>query len=65
MGISLTLILSMAGLTVGGAITEKILGKMGKIEEAGYVGVVTTTMLVTTVVTCVTKAFVEVRKLGS
>ena len=64
MGISLTLIISMAAVTVGGALTEKILGKMGKIEEAGYVGTVVSTMLITTVVTSVGKALLEIKKLS-
>jgi len=64
MAISLTLIVSMAALTVGGALTEKILGKMGKIEEAGHVGTVVSTMLITTVVTCVGKALLEIKKLS-
>ena len=65
MAISMTLIISMASLTVGGALTQTILGKMGKIEESGHVGTVVSTMLITTVVTCVAKALVQISKLGN
>ena len=65
MGLSLGLIGAMAGLTAGGALLEKILGKLGKIEEAGMCGTVVTTMLITTVVGAVAKALLEVRKLGN
>lgn len=64
MSMSLGLIITMGSVTVGGAIIEKVLGKLGKIEEAGMVGVVTETMLVTTVVTSIISAFANVRKLG-
>jgi len=64
MGLSIGLLIGMGTVTVGGVLVEKVLGKLGKIEEAGYVGVVTSTMLITTVVACVGKAFVEIGKLG-
>jgi len=64
MGLSLGLLITMATVTVGGALLEKVLGKLGKIEEAGFVGVATTTMLITTVVACVGKALVSVGSLG-
>ncbi len=62
---SLGLIITMGSVTVGGAIVERILGKMGKIDEANMTGIVTTSMLATTVVGCVIKAFAEVKKLGN
>jgi len=64
MGISLGLLIGMSTVTVGGALLEKVLGKLGKIEEAGFVGVATTTMLITVVVACVGKAIVSVGTLG-
>ena len=64
MGISLGLLMGMTTFTVGGALLEKVLGKLGKIEEAWFVGVATTTMLITVVVACVGKAIVSVGTLG-
>lgn len=62
---SLGLIITMGSVTVGGAIVERILGKMGKIDESNCISIVTTSMLATTVVGCVIKAFAEVKKLGN
>ena len=65
MAISLSLIMGMAGVSVGGVILEKILGGLGKVEAAQMVSVVTTSMLASTVVTAVAKVFVDVAKLGN
>ena len=64
MGLNLGLIITMGSVSVGGAIVERILGKIGKIDEANLVGVVTQTMLIGTVVTGVVTALNEVRKLS-
>ena len=64
MGISLELLVTMGSVSVGGMIVEKILGKAGKIEEAGMVGMVCTSMLATTVIGAMVKVFVEVGKLA-
>ena len=65
MGISISLLITMTSVSLGGAILEKVLGKIGKIDEANMVGMVTTSMLVTTVVASAAKVFVEVKKLGN
>lgn len=62
---SLATIITMGSISVGGVIIEKVLGKMGKIEEAGMVSTVTTCMLATTVVGTVITVFNAVRKLGN
>ena len=60
----LGLILTMGGLSVGSKIVAIILNKMGKVDDAAMVEVVTTTLMVSTVVTSVLSAFAKVRKLG-
>lgn len=62
---SLATIITMGSISVGGVIIEKVLGKMGKIDEANMVGTVTTCMLATTVVGCVYTVFKSVAKLGN
>lgn len=62
---SLSLIITMGSVSVGGAIIEKVLGKLGKIDEANMVGIVATSMLAVTVVGCVINVFGAVRKLGN
>jgi len=62
---SLGLLITMGSVTVGGAIIEKVLGSMGKIDEANMVGIVSKSMLAITVVGCVVKTFSEIRKLGN
>jgi hypothetical protein len=62
---SLGLIITMGSVTVGGAIIEKVLGSMGKVDEANMVSVVSKSMLAVTVVGCVIKVFGEVRRLGN
>lgn len=64
MGLNITLLVTMGSVTVGGFVVEKVLGKLGKIEEAGYVGFVTSSMLITTVITCAVTAFAQVGRLG-
>lgn len=61
---SLTTIITMGSISVGGVIIEKVLGKMGKVDEANMVGTVTTSMLATTVVGCVITVFKAVGQLG-
>lgn len=61
---NLGLLITMGSVSVGGAIVEKILGKLGKIDEANMVGTVTTCMLVATVVASIASAFASASKLG-
>jgi hypothetical protein len=62
---SLGLLITMGSVTVGGAIIEKVLGSMGKVDEANMVGIVSKSMLAITVVGCVVKTFGEIRRLGN
>jgi hypothetical protein len=62
---SLGLIITMGSVSVGGALIEKLLGKLGKSDEAQMVGIASTTMLGATVVGCVLKLIGDVRKLGN
>ena len=57
------LIITMGGLTLGGAILESILNKTGKADEAKMVSITTTSMLAATTVGCAIKALVELGKL--
>lgn len=61
---SLALIITMGSVSVGGAIIERVLNKMGEVDKASMVGIVSTSMLGATVVGCVLNVFNEVRKLG-
>lgn len=60
---SLNTIIIMGSISVGSAIIEKILGGMGKIDEANMVSLVGKSMLAVTVVGCVINVFGQVKKL--
>lgn len=62
---NLTTLVTMGSVALGGVVIEKILGKVGKIEEAGMVGMVTTSILACTVVVAAINVFNQVRKLGN
>lgn len=64
MGLSIGLLITMGSVSVGGVIIEKILGSAGRIDDANMVGIVSKSMLITTVIGSVLSAFNEVRKLG-
>lgn len=64
MSLSLGLLITMGSVSVGGVLIEKILGNAGRIDDANMVGLVSKSMLITTVVGSVLSAFNEVRKLG-
>lgn len=64
MGLSIGLLCTMGGVAVASSILEKVLGKFGEIDKANMLGIVSTTMIATTVVASVSKVFIEVRKLG-
>lgn len=62
--LSLSLLVTMGSVSVGGLIIEKILSKAGKMDEANMVGIVTVSMLAVTVVGSVITVFQSVRTLG-
>jgi len=62
---NLTTLVVMGTTAVGGVIIEKVLGKLGKIEEAGMVSMVTTSILACTVVVAAINVFKAVRTLGN
>lgn len=61
---SLGLIITMASVGVGSAIAEKILGDLGKSQEAQYCKIASNSMLVTTAIGCVLEALGQLRRLG-
>ena len=58
-----TIIITMATISVGSAIAEKILNSLGKQQESQYCSVASSAMLASTALGCVIKAIQELRKL--
>jgi|GEM_PF-1744194 len=61
---SVTVIITMGSISVGCAITEKVLSKLGKSDEAQMVNITGLSMLGVTAIACVIKIFSEMKKLG-
>lgn len=58
------IIIGMAALTVASAITEGILGSVGKMTEAQYMSIASKSLLIVTSVTLLTKALKALSSLG-
>lgn len=56
--------ITMGSIAVVCAVTEKVLGKLGKIEEAGMISTAGAGALGITVVGIILKVFGELKKLG-
>lgn len=61
---NLAIIISMAGISVGSAITESILDKFGKSKEAQYCNIACTSSLAVTAIAAVVEAITAIRKLA-
>lgn len=57
------IIITMATVSVGSAIAEKILAQLGKQQEAQYCSVASSSMLATTAIGCVISAIAKLREL--
>lgn len=57
------IIITMATVSIGSAISEKILASLGKTQEAQYCSVASSSMLATTAIGCVIKAISSLRQL--
>lgn len=57
------IIITMATVSIGSAIAEKILNSLGKQQESQYCAVASSSMLAATAVGCVIKAINELRNL--
>lgn len=56
-------IITMATISIGSAIAEKILGQMGKQQEAQYCATASSCMLATTTIGCILNAISSLRNL--
>lgn len=59
----IAIIITMATVSVGSAIAEKILGQLGKQQEAQYCAVASSSMLATTAIGCIISAISRLRDL--